>query len=402
MKNKITTITLTVLLMFSVSNLIFADLNYYKQYKKAMDDRDFSQFKNLVESGKVKINSFQYTYKSKLRTASPLAYACSHYDYKAALYLIQKGANVKGRYGSYSALWYAVTVARSKYGWYERFAPVIKILLEKGADPNDGGRYRYYPLNTAASRNNMELVKLLLKYGAKKEAVDYYEMKAADYAEKYGYTEMANFLRGNLNDAFKNTLFYAAKKGDLKKAFKILKEAGSKAKDLVKKTDGLSGYTALHYAAKYGHYEIAKLLISYGAPIDTQAVAARTPLMEACLSKSSKIALLLVKLGANPNVTQSQGCGYGLTPFFWAMTKGLHDVVKAMWDTKKVNVKILRNYDKYFKLTSYNTIKLVAEYCKIKPTKEYIQFLKNKEYDEKYELFYINAYRYFKSKGYFK
>jgi ankyrin repeat protein len=70
------------------------------------------------------------------------------------------------------------------------------------------------------------------------------------------------------------------------------------------------GWSALHYAAASGDDEIARILLQKGAKIDATSPAGTglfTPLMMAAREGHGATALLLIDLGANPAVKNSEG-----------------------------------------------------------------------------------------------
>jgi ankyrin repeat protein len=70
------------------------------------------------------------------------------------------------------------------------------------------------------------------------------------------------------------------------------------------------GWSALHYAAASGDDEIARILLRHGAKIDASSPAGTglfTPLMMAAREGHSSTALLLIDLGANPGLKNSEG-----------------------------------------------------------------------------------------------
>jgi hypothetical protein len=65
--------------------------------------------------------------------------------------------------------------------------------------------------------------------------------------------------------------------------------------------DDWTGKTALHYAAEYGHLEIAKLLLANGAAVDRRDDDLATPLYFAAVGGFVKMARLLLVYGADIN-----------------------------------------------------------------------------------------------------
>lgn len=401
MKNKIVILSLSLMMIFSSLSL-YANDYYDQQYFNAIENKNFERVKELLESRKVQLNTLRYSATRGGKsigkhTTSPLAYALATYAFKISKYLLDKGANTNGDFGTFSALTWAVFKADKN--WRYIYLPIIERMLKAGANPNRGGRYKYYPLLYAASHNSMKMVKMLLQYGADKSLKDYRGKTAADYARSSGHVEMANFLNGVSNDDYKNTLFYAAKTGDISKASTILQNAGSNLNSLLRKKEKGSTYTPLHYAARYGQVEIAKLLISYGAPINMKSKGSFTPLHIAAAYRQTKVALLLVQFGADANVVQTSGCASGFTAFYWAVHTSQNDLVKAMWNKGNINANA-GGHSVLYLIRSMPTLKILIEYCNIKPSSEYLTYL-SKEINGKYRSYYIRYYNYLKEKGYY-
>lgn len=122
--------------------------------------------------------------------------------------------------------------------------------LVNKADPNLFGKYSKNEsvLMTATRAGNLEIVKLLLKYGA-------------------------NPNRGTFTGSFPEFL----------------------------------GATALFYAAGNGNAEVAKALIDGGANVNARTKGGFTPLMEAARAGSYEVAKLLIQRGADPNAKDAKG-----------------------------------------------------------------------------------------------
>ena len=70
-------------------------------------------------------------------------------------------------------------------------------------------------------------------------------------------------------------------------------------------------YTPLHWAAHYGHLEIAEILISRGADLDAEDPSYSTPLYLAAEQGHPKVVEFLISKGAEVNVKSSR---WGYTP----------------------------------------------------------------------------------------
>lgn len=92
----------------------------------------------------------------------------------------------------------------------------------------------------------------------------------------------------------------AVKQGDLAEVQSLI-ETGKGVNDL----DG-TGVSPLHYAALYGHKDIANLLISKGALIDSRSIREdATPLHMAVSGRHTDIVMLLIEKGANVNAQET-------------------------------------------------------------------------------------------------
>jgi hypothetical protein len=150
----------------------------------------------------------------------------------------------------------------------------------------------------------------------------------------------------------KNSFFKAAKKGSLKafkKATKRLK--GAKLHKLDKKftkayninVKDSFGWTALHYAARWGHHGIVKELLkkenAYCDPINDFL---ETPLHLSVLYDHPRIQLLLLKHGANPKAKDANG----LTPEQLYTSKYEKFVTRQPWEIKehKLDSEVLEHH----------------------------------------------------------
>jgi ankyrin repeat protein len=70
----------------------------------------------------------------------------------------------------------------------------MRLLLERGADPNAKQQADFTPLHGAASRGDEEAVRLLLAHGAHARARSADGKTPADVAREHGFPDMADFL----------------------------------------------------------------------------------------------------------------------------------------------------------------------------------------------------------------
>ncbi|MFQ5668658.1 MAG: ankyrin repeat domain-containing protein, partial [Candidatus Binatia bacterium] len=68
------------------------------------------------------------------------------------------------------------------------------------------------------------------------------------------------------------------------------------------------GFTALHYAAREGEIEAARLLLDGGADVDQQTLGDRSsPLLVAAINGNYDLAMMLLDRGADPNLVSEDG-----------------------------------------------------------------------------------------------
>ena len=106
----------------------------------------------------------------------------------------------------------------------------------------------------------------------------------------------------------------AAEEGHLE-IVKLLLAAGA---DVNKAPEEHGGFTALHGAAAEGHLEILKVLLEAGAQLDSVTWFNSTALADACYMGQEKCAEMLIKAGANVNMPIGE-CGTSTTLIAAAM-----------------------------------------------------------------------------------
>lgn len=150
---------------------------------------------------------------------------------------------------------------------------IVKLLLEAGAPINPAQVSFLPPLAEAAHWRRIEIMKLLLKSGAKVDGLD-----------SHGQTYLASF--GFFDPS----------------VLRILLDAGANPDA----TDR-EGETALMQAAGYGYEESVKILIEHHAQVNLKDRRGRTALMHACTGGYIDAIPLLLENGADPNARDDDG-----------------------------------------------------------------------------------------------
>ncbi|OQR71712.1 leucine-rich repeat serine/threonine-protein kinase 1-like [Tropilaelaps mercedesae] len=178
-----------------------------------------------------------------------------------------------------------------------------RILLQTGGNPNvaAGGRERgRTPLHLAAEADNLEVVELLIQYGADITARDNDECTPFDLAERAGHLRVMEALKKageqlqqQKMDSFAE-LWEACLQGDATKLRATLASLGNDtAQNVVNITlDG--GNTLLYKASEDGNVDLVKTLIEFGADGRLHPLTKHSPLyIAASRGKKDVVDILL-------------------------------------------------------------------------------------------------------------
>ncbi|XP_049582903.1 ankyrin repeat and protein kinase domain-containing protein 1 [Syngnathus scovelli] len=215
-------------------------------------EKDFGSFRSSVKREHV---STQFSGKKSL-----LHYTVASGDAKSVEHVLSLGAEVdcvmaKG----YTPLIVAVL---------NRFHDIISLLLEHGADPNQGDDDQWTGVHFAAQNGDDKAVRQLLDRKA-----------TADPREKSGWTP----------------LHLACQNGHETVVRLLLTRLSVKA---IGEREDVENRTPLHLAATYGHINITKLLLSQGADLNATDSSLSTPLHLSAKAGHNRIVRQLVKDGA--------------------------------------------------------------------------------------------------------
>ena len=317
MFKKITMVSATVLLFLSVSASASEALN------QAVKDGNLDRVRALV-SQSANINYLDANGKS------PLSEALGWWKPAIAEYLLSlPGINPKiKKTEQWSSLMWACFRLSSK-GWEPYYRPLIKKILQKGSDINYTAYAGVTALMLAASAGDMEIVQLLVRYGADRTKIDSSQRNAAEYAKRAGHILVYNYLEGKDSSTYLQSLIYAVKE---KKSDQInrLVQAHSGINDREETTRR----TALIYAAQQGDTQVVRQLLAAGAQVNLQDKNGVTALMQSINYEHREIALILINAGANVNLRTNKDDGLcwqsNASALEYAVCRRMTDVVDAL------------------------------------------------------------------------
>ena len=173
---------------------------------------------------------------------------------------------------------------------------VVKVLLDKGADVNQGNNSGSSPLYHASNNGHVAVVKVLLDKGA-------------------------DVNQGNKEGS--SPLYAAAFKGH-EAVVTVLLDKGA----AVNHQANLEGTSPLYIAAERGHETAVKVLLSNGANVNQADKEGDFPLYAAAYWGHEAVVALLLKNGADVNQRDSKG----KSSLHHAALRGHEDIVKVLLD----------------------------------------------------------------------
>jgi ankyrin repeat protein len=241
--------TLVSILILVLSVLVISSCATTPKTQEEMGGVGRKELFRAVKSGDV--NKVKRT---ALMIASQMGYT------KVARLLIKEGADVVAQ---------SVLEHRSYYDWRK------KIYLR-----------HFTALMYASSNGHTEIVKLLIEAGAWVNRTNAHRCTALIYASRNGHTEVAKLL-------IEEGVDVNAKTPSMSDYFEVCGRAPRGLLDVIR-----GGYTALMYASREGHTEVAKLLIEEGVDVNAENNSGRTALKIARKRGRDEIVKLLEEAGA--------------------------------------------------------------------------------------------------------
>jgi ankyrin repeat protein len=197
----------------------------------------------------------------------------------------------------------------SKTPWIEACSQghveVVRVLLNRGADPNEADEFGDTGLIWAARKGREPVARLLLERGARLNAVNLSGRTPLSHAatEQVRKTLLEHGAKKSAkSERLYRSLVDASTVGDTKGVARLLAQQIS-----VNARDERFGRTALMWAAQNGHIEVMHLLLDRGAEIDASAQDGETALMLAAGDGRAEAVLLLLARGAQMDKKDKEG-----------------------------------------------------------------------------------------------
>ena len=184
------------------------------------------------------------------------------------------------------------------------------------------------PLSSASRSGHLEVVRVLLQYGADASAQDKRKSTPLHRASERGHLNVARVLiehgaEAGVQDVDKSTPLHASSQGGHLAVSEVLLTAGADAK-----AQDVDISTPLHWASQGGHLDIVRVLLDHGAEAWAEDGVQSTPLHAASQGGHLDVARVLLEHGAKAGAQDEDGW----TPLHRASEGGHIDVVRLLLD----------------------------------------------------------------------
>ena len=252
---------------------------------------------------------------------APLNAALHNGHLNIALLLLEHGAD--GENGG-KACQTALYMASSR-GYNE----VLGTLINRGADPSvqcddwDGDRekkVKWTPLHIASKNGRLEIARTLLANGVDVNYQGDRCRSPLNIASRCGYIDLVRLLLDhgvdlNASDELGQTALHKASFQGQFEIVRLLLERGANVDVPGRGGAGTGGWTPLFFAARNGHQEMVQLLLDHGADVKVQASEEPrelwTALHLAIYWEHPQVVKVLLERGADPHARTKMGT----TPF---------------------------------------------------------------------------------------
>jgi ankyrin repeat protein len=184
---------------------------------------------------------------------------------------------------------------------------VVRILLERGADPTMQDKDGWTAFHFASSRGHVEVVQILLEQGADLTAQAKDGGTAFHFASSSGHVEVIRILleqgadpTGRDEDG--RTPFHFASWGGHAEVVRMLLERGADPT-----AQDNNGWTPFHFASSSGHADVIQSLLEQGADPTTRSKVGWTRFHFASSSRHVEVIRMLLEQGADPTAQDKDG-----------------------------------------------------------------------------------------------
>lgn len=189
-----------------------------------------------------------------------------------------------------------------------RHEPVVRALLERGADANirDEGD-NAMPLHFAAENQHLDIIRLLIEHGADPNAEgDWHELAVIGWASGWDYREADKKVVDLLiAHGARHNIFSAVAMGDVDSIRTLVAQSRANLDKRMDRTN--RRHTPVHLAVVKKQQQSLAALLDLGADIEALDQARMTPLDRAALDGEPELAQLLIDRGAKMHLPAAIG-----------------------------------------------------------------------------------------------